>query len=326
MTTADTTVRLAGIGVELPTLARTVEAMESDCILSTPAAAMRAAGFQTCRISEVPACELALRAVRRLLEETQTDPLQVQLLVNVPTLTTDTLVPLDGELSGPGVEGSSLELNRYGLMRMQRLLGMDNAETLGLGELACAGMLHAVWVAHRLMDAESWDTAICVNASVTVCSPGSREVLHSLLSDVGCAVLLRRGPQGHRLVYHGRTSKGYYWDSVASHEELLAAYYPTGRRLIQNVLAHCGLTLDDIACVMPNNVSLQSWQVMCQILRLPKERVWLDNIPRFAHAGASDAFINLQDALLAGRVRAGDRVLLFGFGLGARWACTVVEI
>jgi 3-oxoacyl-[acyl-carrier-protein] synthase-3 len=151
-------------------------------------------------------------------------------------------------------------------------------------------------------------------------------VLYSLMSDAGCAVLLRRGRSGHRMLHHAQMSKGFYWDARHCHNELLASYYPTGKRLIGNALKHCGLTLDDIACVLPNNVSRRSWEVMCQVLRLPIDKVYTGNIPRHGHAMASDNFINLQDALREGRVGPGDRVLLFGFGLGAHWACSIVEI
>ena len=40
---------------------------------------------------------------------------------------------------------------------------------------------------------------------------------------------------------------------------------------------------------------------------------------------AADTFINLKDAEDEGRVRPGDRLLLFTFGFGANWACMVLE-
>jgi len=316
---------IGAIAVEHPALVREVEELESLHLLDSPAAQLRDSGFAQCRIAEVPASTLAHRAVQRLLADGRIAAESVQLLVTASAMPTSSVVPRDGALSIMEHPPSGLDLTCYGSTRVQHELGLVNARTLGITELGCVALLEAVWLAHRLMDQEGWDTAVCVSADVM--PPGlKREVLHSLMSDAGCAVLLTRGPGGHRLLHHAQMTKGFYWDAQACRNELLAAYYPTARRLIANALAHCGLTLDDIACVLPNNVSRRSWEALCAVLRLPIERVYTDNIARHGHAMGADQFINLQDAVRAGRVRRGDRALLFGFGLGAHWACSVVEV
>ena len=273
----------------------------------------------------MPPSTLARRAVQRLLLQTGTPGDAVQLLVTSSAMPTSSIVPRGDACSMLERAPAGLDLTRYTGTRLQHELKLTRARTLAVTELGCVSLLAAVWLAHRLMDQEGWDTAVCVNADVM---PRGlpREVLYSVMSDAGCAVLLTRDPRGHRLLHHAQMSKGCYWDAQSCGPELLAAYYPTAKRLISNALAHCGLALDDIACVLPNNVSRRSWEAMCQVLRLPMERVYTDNIPRHGHAMASDPFVNLHDAVLRGRVRSGDRVLLFGFGLGAHWACCVVEI
>jgi 3-oxoacyl-[acyl-carrier-protein] synthase III len=273
----------------------------------------------------VPASTLAQRAVQRLLDETGTPADAVHLLVTASAMPPSTLVPQRDALSVLDGQAAGLDLTRYGGTRLQHELRLVNARTLGVTELGCVSLLGAVWLAHRMMDAEGWDHAICVNADVMPAG-FSREVLHSVMSDAACAVLLTRGAGGHRLVHHAQMSKGFYWDAEERGNELLAAYYPTARRLISNTLAQCGLAMDDIACILPNNVSRRSWEAMCQVLKLPIERVYTDNIARHGHAMASDQFINLHDAVRDGRVRRGEHALLFGFGLGAHWACSVVEI
>jgi 3-oxoacyl-[acyl-carrier-protein] synthase-3 len=318
-------VRIAGVAVEEPALVRDVEWLQAQGLLKTPAAQLRESGFGTCRISHVSASELALRALRRLLEDTCTPPERVQLLVTASALPPSAIVPRADTLSMCEQPVSGLDLTRYTAARVQHEAGLEGARVLGVTELGCVALLNAVWLAHRLMDQEGWDTAVCVNADVMPRQLG-REVLYSLMSDAGCAVLLRRGDVGHRMLHHAQMSKGFYWDAERCHNELLASYYPTGKRLIANALQRCGMTLDDIACVLPNNVSRRSWEVMCQVLRLPMDKVYSGNIARHGHAMASDNFINLRDALREGRVKPGDRVLLFGFGLGAHWACSVVEI
>ena len=82
---------------------------------------------------------------------------------------------------------------------------------------------------------------------------------------------------------------------------------------------------DDIAVVVPHNVSRRSWEILLQLTGLQKDRLYADNIPAKAHAISGDNFINLKDAQAAGRLQPGDRLLLFNFGFGASWACMLVE-
>jgi 3-oxoacyl-[acyl-carrier-protein] synthase-3 len=315
---------VAAVAAETPARVCDVEWLEAHGLVQTPAAQLRDSGFAQCRIADVSADALAFQAIRRLLDDSGTAASAVQLLVTATALPTSAVVPAAGDRSMLDRPAADTSLTRYGVTRLQHALSLVNARTLGVTELGCVSLLNAVWLAHRLMDQEGWDTAVCVNADVMPAGL-PRETLYSVMSDAACAVLLQRG-RGHRLLHHSQMTKGFYWDAQACRQELLAAYYPTAKRLIANALAHCGLSLDDIACVLPNNVSLRSWEAMCQVLRLPIGRVYTDNIARHGHAMASDPFINLHDAVRAGRLRSGDRALLFGFGLGAHWACAVIEI
>lgn len=318
-------VHIGAVAYLPPAIECDVFELEARGLLQTPAQQLLESGFKYCRISPVPPCTLARKVVQRLLDETNTAPGAVQLFVTASTMPTSSMVPPGDARTLFERRARGLDLTRYTSTRVQHELKLVNARTLGVTELSCVALLEAVWLAHRLMDEEGWDTAICVNADLMP-EGFSRETLYSVISDSACAVLLSRDPRGHRIVTHSQMTKGFYWDAQATPAELLASYYPTGKRLIANTLAKCGLTWDDIACVLPNNVSRRSWEAMCDVLRLPMDRVYTDNIARHGHAMAADQFINLHDAVRAGRVKRGDRVLLYGFGLGAHWACSVVEI
>jgi 3-oxoacyl-[acyl-carrier-protein] synthase-3 len=317
----EASVRIAGIAWELPALTLEVEALQAQGLLDSTAAELRRAGFGWCHVADAPAADMALHAVERLLEDTGTAPSSVQLLLSANVMPVNAVVPRTDQPSPVRLE----DCTRFASTRIQAELGLVQARTLGVGELGCASLMGAVSLAHAWMDSSGWDTAICVNADVMPAG-SPREVLCCVNSDVACAVLLKRGHEGHILRGHGHMTKGHYWDHLQRRDELLAAYYPTARRVINNTLARHGLTLDDIACVMPNNVSRSSWEALCDVLRLPTSRVWLDNIPRRGHCMGADPFMNLHDAVQAGRVKTGDLALLFGFGLGAHWACSVVEI
>ena len=76
---------------------------------------------------------------------------------------------------------------------------------------------------------------------------------------------------------------------------------------------------------MPHNVSARSWEILLRLSGLPNARLWTDNIARRGHTLAGDNFINLRDALAAGAVTPGQKVLLFAYGFGAHWTGLALE-
>ena len=80
-----------------------------------------------------------------------------------------------------------------------------------------------------------------------------------------------------------------------------------------------------MALIVPHNVSRRSWEILLRLTDLPAERLYADNIATKGHVISGDNFINLKDAAAEGRLRAGDRLLLFNFGFGASWSCMLVE-
>ena len=83
--------------------------------------------------------------------------------------------------------------------------------------------------------------------------------------------------------------------------------------------------MDDIALIIPHNVSLRSWEILGRLIRCPAERIYTNNIAKVGHTIASDNLLNLRHATEAGLVRKGDYMLLFTFGYGSNWASMVVQ-
>jgi 3-oxoacyl-[acyl-carrier-protein] synthase-3 len=152
-----------------------------------------------------------------------------------------------------------------------------------------------------------------------------REILYSVISDGGCAVLVERGARRNRIVASRHLTKGYYFDPVGRRAEIIAAYFPTARAIVCETLAAAGLSAGDVDWIIPQNVSLRSWEILRDLLALPRARLFDANIAVTGHVIAADNLINLHAAGAAGCVRAGDRLLLFNFGFGANWSCFVLE-
>ena len=308
-------VHIAAIEYELPQHALTLEELASEGRLKSPVQALRSFGFERAWVSDhdEPLALIATPACR-LLEKQAIDPASI-----------DILLFASASPHAHATSGSLLGGFSYPVSRLQYELGCVNARTIGVSQAGCLGLMTAISLARSMILAHAaFQRALCV--SVDVLPPGgTREILYNLISDGACAVLLERGDGPNRIVAERQVTKGYYWDCEALGHEIVAAYFPSARTLIRDTLSSSGLTPDDIALIVPHNVSRRSWEILLQLTGFPVDRLYADNIRAKAHVISGDNFINLKDAEEHGRLHAGDRLLLFNFGFGASWFAMVVE-
>lgn len=285
-------------------------------LLESPASTLAEFGFCRAHVSQRPAHDLALAAVRRLLDDERLDPESIDAIFFAGAIPSSHYVA-DGEAQLAGFN--------YPAARIQYECGMMNATALGVSQAGCAGLMTAVALAADHLRANPVaNRIVCVSADVL--PPGSmREIIFSVVSDGACALLVERGAARHRLLAYARITKGYYWNADASHNEIVASYFPTARTIVRDTLARIGLAASEVSAVIPHNVSLRSWQILLPMLGISMDRLFADNIARKGHVIAADNFINLKDAAESGRIRQGDRLLLFNFGFGANWVCMVLE-
>ena len=312
---------LTGIAYAFPRGRASVAELAAQKQLTSEPEVLRRFGFEEVRVAvdETP-FEMALQAARAVLEGV--DPESVDLLLYAGTPSAAAFQP-PGAGSGRSVL-RTLDRFKYPGTRLQSELGLNRATTLGVGELACASLFGAIRVARSLVASEGLKRVLCV-ASEFFPEDAGREALFNCTSDAACAVLLEHGAERNRIVAQAQVTKGYYWDCEGLREEIVASYFPTARHVVEEVLRRAGWKGDDVSWVLPHNVSLRSWEVLLGLLRLPRARLFSRNIGRNGHTLAGDNFVNLADALQAGEIRAGDRLLLFTYGFGAHWSALAME-
>jgi 3-oxoacyl-[acyl-carrier-protein] synthase-3 len=307
---------ISAIAYELPAPPVDLATIAGRGLLQTTPEVLSEFGFCRLYLSDRPAHVLALGAVRRLLAEQRVDPESIDAVLCAGAIPSSHWVD-DG--AGP-LAGFS-----YPVTRLQHECGLTNAIAIGVSQAGCTGLMTAVSLAADHLRANpAAHRAICVSADVLPAG-SNREIIYNVISDGACAVLVERGATRNRILAQRRITKGYYWNADARRNEIIAAYFPTARTVVAETLGALSLRPDDIAAVIPHNVSLRSWQILLPMLGMPVERLFADNIAKVGHVIAADNFINLKDALDRGRVRDGDRLLLFNFGFGANWACMVLE-
>ncbi len=221
-------------------------------------------------------------------------------------------------------QNSVLPLFLYPAWHINQELQLNNARTLSLSQQGCSGLLSAIHIACSLLEAPGPSSVMCI-AGDQLPVHSNREVIYNIMSDGVGAVLVDRKSTKNYIVAHKQLQQSYYWDTPIREDELLAAYFPMAQRTIQGVLEQANLSIDQIRWVIPHNVSLRSWEILAQMLELPIDRVWTDNIFRIGHTVSSDHIINLVDMEQQGLLNKGDYLLLFTFGFGATWSSMILQ-
>jgi 3-oxoacyl-[acyl-carrier-protein] synthase III len=315
---------IGAIRYEFPAGTRSVRELATAGLLESTADTLESLGFEQVRVAcEESSYSLALRASERLLEEFGVDRASIGLLVYGGAPGGLAFAPAR-TLASAAEDVVSAARFRYPSTRLQFELGLERAAVLAVDQLACTTLFGAVRVARALCIAEGIERALCVSADMYPPLAG-REALFNCTADAGCAVLVEREAPRNRIVAARTVTKGYYWNADAMRDEIVASYFPTARHVITQTLCDAGWSVADVDWVIPHNVSRRSWDILMGLVALPRARLWSDNIARDGHTLAGDNFINLRDALDAGAVTPGQRLLLFSYGYGAHWTALAVE-
>jgi len=96
------------------------------------------------------------------------------------------------------------------------------------------------------------------------------------------------------------------------------------QELIKTDLANCGLTYRDVALVVPHQVNNRILTFAAEKCHLPPEKMYV-NIDRVGNTSAASVPIALDEANRKGLLKAGDVVVLVGFGGGLTWASMVLR-
>lgn len=323
----------AGVGISalsyhLPETVKGLDELQREGKLVSPVAHLRDFGFDKVWIEESgDHMRLAEAAVKKLIDAGDLDPDEVDLIIHCGSITPSGMInPVPSAKDAHYLRVDKfLDFFKFPGSRLQYDFEMANANVVGVGQASCTAMMSSLRVARNMMLAEDdVNTVLCVSSDAFPPN-ASREVLYNVISDGGAAVVLKKGHPRNQIVSYAQMTKGYYWNSDELQNEIIAAYFPTARTVIERTLEQAKLKMKDIHWLLPHNVSQRSWAILLGLLGFPKERFFGDNIAAKGHSIASDNIVNLKDALDSGRIKKGQNVMLFNYGFGANWTCAIIR-
>lgn len=318
-------VGIAGVAYHLPATVMSVRELATAGLLAGEPAPLEQFGFARAHVArDETAWEMATRAARRILEETDTDPADVDVVLYAGAPASSSVVPCTPPANAALHLAELNELFRYPVSLLQNELDLVNARVIGVGQQGCASILSAVELGRAMLLTDPDVAVVLCVAADRMPDNTPRDVVYNVVSDGACAVMLRREATMNRILGYQQISKPMPWDASLD-AEVISAYFPTAVAVVERVLRKARLSMDDVAMIIPHNVSLRSWEILLGMLGAPMEKLFSANIARVGHTMSADNFVNLRDAQDAGLLRRGDRVLLFTFGFGLNWAAMILE-
>ncbi len=95
-------------------------------------------------------------------------------------------------------------------------------------------------------------------------------------------------------------------------------------RAAQSVTRKAGWELEDVSLFIPHQANTRIIESAAKRLNLPMDKFFV-NLERYGNTSAASIPIALTEAVAAGKVHPGDKVVLVGFGAGLTWAAAAVE-
>ena len=232
---------------------------------------------------------------------------------------------------------------------VQTKIGAKRAACLDISA-ACAGFLFAVEIAQQFITCHTYDTVLVIGAEklTTITDWTERNTCVLFGDGAGAAILRHRDSGSHGLISTHIASDGRFadilWmpgggsrhpitrDNVDNHLQTIKmsgkeVYKQAVTAMVdaaKKALEKAGLTIDDIACVIPHQANIRIIEAIADRLKIPVEKVFV-NLDRYGNTSAAAVAIALDEANRSGRIKAGDYVLMIVFGGGLTWAGSVIE-
>jgi 3-oxoacyl-[acyl-carrier-protein] synthase-3 len=274
-------------------------------------------GISERRVSHVPGSDLAAVAGMRALAAAGSSPEEVDLLI-LATTSPDNMIPSTGSY-------------------VQRKMGAKNAAVFDLNA-GCSGFVYSLQVATAMIRSAAYQKVLIIGSErLTWLLNFSLRDTAVLFGDGAGAVVLEPSEQECGLVACHLGSEGEALDALEVNNS-----GTSGNRFVENyglfdvnfdgreifrravkgmakevrkVLGDLGLNNEDIGLIIPHQANQRIIESLAHHLSVPMSQVAM-NIKYYGNTSAATIPVALVESLEAGRIAAGDRILLAAFGAG----------
>ncbi len=267
----------------------------------------------------VATSHMATEAAKLLIAQKNLDPAEIELIV-VASVTPDMFFPATACL----VQDRIGAKNAWGFDLSAACSGFAYALTVGAQFVASGAHKKVMVIGSDKMTSilNFEDRATCVlfgdGAGAVLLEPaaegeGILDFQHDIDGSGGCDLFMPGGGSLNPSTKETVEKKMHF-----VHQGGQQVFKYAVRRMAETsakILADNGVTVDDLALVVPHQANLRIIQAMQQRLGAPDEKVVV-SIDRYGNTTAATLPLGLQDAIADGRLKKGDLVLLVTVGAG----------
>lgn len=225
---------------------------------------------------------------------------------------------------------------------IQHALGCKNAAAMDI-ETACSGFIYASSVAIHFIAAGTYDYVLVIGADIlskvidftdrnscvlfgdgagaAVYGPadGDSGVFDTLLGADGSGaehIVIPAG--GSQMPTTAETAAQRLHYVKINGKEVFKFSSKIVGEMIETVLTRNNLKLSDVGLIIPHQANIRIIEYAAKRFDCPIEKFYV-NLDKYGNTVAGTIPIGLHEALLEGRIKKGDIVLLVGFGGGLTW-------
>jgi 3-oxoacyl-[acyl-carrier-protein] synthase-3 len=272
--------------------------------------------------------DLAVNAARQALERANLVPEDIDFIV-VGTTTPDMFFPTVGNI-------------------VQQRLGCRRVGSVDV-LAACAGSIYSLSIGSKFIETGKYRRVLCIGAeALSRITDFTDRGTCVLLADAAGAAVLEASEDGRGIIDTDLYSDGQHADLLympgggsrhpATRETVDARMHYAKMKgsevfkvavrmfveCAQTILSRHGLTSNDVDIFIPHQANLRIIEAAAKRVGLPMEKVYV-NVDRYGNTGAASVYVALEEAVSAGRVTRGDKVLLAAFGGGFAWGAALVQ-
>ena len=323
------TTEIAGWGMSLPATIRTNTDLEESVDTSDEWIQSRT-GIRERRIANdnETTAMLALQAGLQAIRTAEIPPIQIDLII-VATITPD--------YGFPAVANT-----------VQHALGAANAAAFDINA-ACTGFVYGISIADGLIQSGHYrtilligaetmsrivdwtDRATCVlfgdgaGAVVLRASQNTQGILSTTIhSDgAGAHLLFRPGSAGYQPASNGIIKSESAYIKMDGREVYKFAIRTMTEATLET-LAKAGLEVEEVDLFIPHQANIRIIDAATKQLHLDPSKVFT-NVSRYGNTSAASIPIALCEAVDAGLIKQGDKLLLVAFGGGLAWGGVAME-
>ncbi len=258
--------------------------------------------------------QLSKKASLIALKNARVDPKEVELIV-FATLTPDMPMPSMACLLGDE-------------------LGMNGCGALDVSA-ACSGFIYGLSVAEGLMRARGYRTAMVVGGEkLSAATDWTDRNTCVLFGDgVGVAVLKAIDEPGFGITDALLGADGSAKDLLKlehggfiqmNGKEVFKIAVKAMGEGCEALLKRNSLAKENIALLIPHQANNRIIEAIAERLKIPMERFFV-NVSRYGNTSSASIPIALSEALSAGRLKRGDKLVLVAFGGGLTWGAMLLK-